>query len=147
MRLSVVHSGLACGAATDLPSAVEAMRQGRSSDTCEPRRHEEEAGRAIPTIVFHGDRDMIVNPVNGDQIIAHSKAAAHLRSTVTRGESLRGMGYTRTVHVDETGRPILEQWVLHGAGHAWSGGSSAGSHTEPRGPDGSREMMRFFLQR
>jgi poly(hydroxyalkanoate) depolymerase family esterase len=141
-----VHSGLACGAASDLPSAFEAMHQGRSSDVWEPCRHEE-SGHAVPTIVFHGDRDMIVSPVNGDQVIAQSKAAADLRITVTRGESSGGMSYTRTVHADESGQPILEQWVLHGAGHAWSGGSSAGSYTEPRGPDASREMMRFFLQR
>jgi poly(hydroxyalkanoate) depolymerase family esterase len=141
-----VHSGLACGAASDLPSAFEAMRQGHSSGVWEPCRHEE-SGRAVPTIVFHGDRDMIVSPVNGDQVIAQSKAAADLRITVTRGESSGGMSYTRTVQADESGQPILEQWVLHGAGHAWSGGSSAGSYTEPRGPDASREMMRFFLQR
>jgi poly(hydroxyalkanoate) depolymerase family esterase len=141
-----VHSGLACGAASDLPSAFEAMRQGRSSGVWEQCRHEE-SGRAVPTIVFHGDRDMIVSPVNGDQVIAQSKAAGDLRITVTRGESSGGMSYTRTVQADESGQPILEQWVLHGAGHAWSGGSSAGSYTEPRGPDASREMMRFFLQR
>jgi poly(hydroxyalkanoate) depolymerase family esterase len=140
-----VHSGLACGAATDIPSAFEAMRQGRSSGW-EARRHDE-CGRAVPTIVFHGDRDMIVNPVNGDQVIAQSKAAADFRITVTRGEAPGGMSYTRTVQADENGRAILEQWVLHGAGHAWSGGSAAGSYTEPRGPDASREMMRFFLQR
>jgi poly(3-hydroxybutyrate) depolymerase len=134
-----VHSGLACGAATDIPSAFDAMRHGLSSRVDEP-------ACAFPTIVFHGDRDMIVNPVNGDQVIAQSKAAANLRITVTHGEAPGGMSYTRTVQADESGRPILEQWVLHGAGHAWSGGSSAGSHTEPRGPDASREMMRFFFQ-
>ncbi|MFZ0836578.1 MAG: PHB depolymerase family esterase [Xanthobacteraceae bacterium] len=140
-----VHSGLACGAATDVPSAFEAMRQGRSSGVWEPSARDG-SGRATPTIVFHGDRDMIVNPVNGDQVIAQAKAAADLRITVTRGQAPGGMSYTRTVQVDDSGRRILEQWVLHGAGHAWSGGSSAGSHTEPRGPDASREMMRFFLQ-
>jgi poly(3-hydroxybutyrate) depolymerase len=141
-----VHSGLACGAASDLPSAFEAMRQGWSSSGYEPCRSEE-SGCAVPTIVFHGDRDMIVSPVNGHQVIAQSKAAADLRITVTRGASSGGMSYTRTVQADESGQPILEHWVLHGAGHAWSGGNSAGSYTEPRGPDASREMMRFFLQR
>jgi poly(hydroxyalkanoate) depolymerase family esterase len=141
-----VHSGLACGAATDLPSAIEAMRQGRSSGLQGSYPHAE-CGRAVPTIVFHGDRDMIVNPVNGDQVIAQSKATADLRTTVSYGEASGGMRYTRTVQADEDGRVILEQWVLHGAGHAWSGGSSAGSYTEPRGPDASREMIRFFLQR
>jgi poly(hydroxyalkanoate) depolymerase family esterase len=140
-----VHSGLACGAATDIPSAFEAMRQGRSSGVWEPHRHDE-CGRAVPTIVFHGDRDLVVNPVNGDQVIAQSKAAADLRITVTRGEAPGGISYTRIVQADESARPILEQWVLHDAGHAWSGGSSAGSYTEPRGPDASCEMIRFFLQ-
>jgi poly(3-hydroxybutyrate) depolymerase len=96
--------------------------------------------------VFHGDRDTIVNPLNGDQVIAQSKAAAILRTTVSRSEAPGKIRYTRIVQTDEDGRPMLEQWVLHDAGHAWSGGSPAGSFTEPRGPDASREMMRFFLE-
>ena len=103
--------------------------------------HQPPRGRRL-----HGDRDTTVNPVNSDHIIAQSKAATNLRATVSRGEAPGGISYTRTVQADESGRPMLEQWVLHGAGHAWSGGSAAGSYTEPRGPDASREMMRFFLQ-
>jgi poly(hydroxyalkanoate) depolymerase family esterase len=137
-----VHSGLACGAASDIPSAFAAMRQGRSDLARAPGG----VGRAVPTIVFHGDRDSTVNPVNGDQVIAQSKAAANLRTTVTTGEASGGIRYTCTVQTDGNGRSVLEQWVLHGAGHAWSGGSTAGSYTEPRGPDASREMIRFFLQ-
>ena len=137
-----VHSGLACGSARDIPSAFAAMRQGRSNVTKGNGRTD----RTIPTIVFHGDRDTTVNPINGDQVIEQSKAAAKLRTTITTGESSGGMRYTCTVQTDEYGQSILEQWVLHGAGHAWSGGSTAGSYTEPRGPDASREMMRFFLQ-
>jgi poly(hydroxyalkanoate) depolymerase family esterase len=134
-----VHSGLACGAAKDLPSAFAAMRQGGSPP---------QATRTLlPTIVFHGDRDNTVNPLNGDQVIAQSKAGMKLHRTMSRGQSAGGIRYTRTVHVDESGSPVLEQWVLHGAGHAWSGGSPAGSYTDPQGPDASREMLRFFLER
>jgi poly(hydroxyalkanoate) depolymerase family esterase len=140
-----VHSGLACGAASDMPSAFEAMRQGQVSGRRVSRDYGERGG-TVPTIVFHGDCDTIVNPVNGDQVIAQSKTAADLEITVSRGKAPGGISYTRTVQMDESGRPVLEQWVLHGAGHAWSGGSSAASYTEPRGPDASREMIRFFLE-
>jgi poly(3-hydroxybutyrate) depolymerase len=103
-------------------------------------------GHAIPAIVFHGDRDTTVSPINGNQVIAQSKAGAELRSTVSRGQAPGGISYTRTVASEDGGHPMLEHWVLHGAGHAWSGGSPSGSYTEPKGPDASREMMRFFLE-
>ena len=55
-----VHSGLACGVASDVPSALAAMRQGGSRVVTVSRC---EAGSgAVPTIVFHGDRDTTVNP-------------------------------------------------------------------------------------
>jgi poly(hydroxyalkanoate) depolymerase family esterase len=135
-----VHSGLPCGAASDQPSAFAAMRQGGSPGLRRP------GGGAVPTIVFHGDCDGIVHPVNGDQVIAQSKAEANLHTTVSRGEAPGGISYTRTVQADDGGRVILEQWDIHGAGHAWSGGCASGSYTEPRGPCASTEMMRFFLQ-
>jgi hypothetical protein len=69
-----------------------------------------------------------------------------LRTIISRGQSPGGMRYTTTAHVDESGRVMLEHWVLHGAGHAWSGGSVAGTYTAPAGPDASREMVRFFLE-
>jgi poly(3-hydroxybutyrate) depolymerase len=138
-----VHSGLACGAARDMPSAFTAMRRGGAAPTLMRRRGDV----IMPTIVFHGDGDKTVNSINGDQIIAQSKAAKNLMTSVIRGKAPGGMNFTRTVQTDATGRCILEQWVLHGAGHAWSGGSPAGSYTDPRGPDASREMVRFFLQR
>ena len=72
-------------------------------------------------------------------------AAPGLTETVTRDTSPGGIAYTRTIRRDAGGRPVQEQWLLHGAGHAWSGGSPAGSYTEPRGPDASRAMLRFFL--
>ncbi len=134
-----VHSGLAPGAATDVGTAFAAMRQGSGG-------HPIRRDRIMPTIVFHGDRDRTVHPVNGEHVLAQAGAGAALATHVTR-ESPRGLhAYTRTVHTDAQRRPVLEHWLLHGAGHAWSGGSAAGSYTDPQGPDASREMMRFFAQ-
>lgn len=139
-----VHSGLAHGAATDMPSAFAAMRNG-GTVTVQERR----SGRLVPTIVFHGDQDSTVHPRNGDQVIAQARASgpAGLQPTATvlRGQAPGGRSFSRTLHADPDGRSILEQWVIHGAGHAWAGGSTAGSYTDPEGPDAGREMLRFFL--
>ena len=137
-----VHSGLACGAAIDLPSAFVAMRQGGGSDD----RVILGDGPPVPTIVFHGDRDITVHPNNGDQILEQSIRTTSTQKQVHRGQVAGGHAYTRTIHTDASGRGILEHWNIHGAGHAWSGGSPAGSYTDPRGPDASREMLRFFLE-
>jgi poly(hydroxyalkanoate) depolymerase family esterase len=136
-----IHSGLACGVATDLPSALVAMRQGG-------RDHKGiSAGRPpVPTIVFHGDRDTTVHPNNGGQILEQSARAMRTQKKVHRGQVPGGHAYTRTVLSDARGREMLEHWNIHGAGHAWSGGSPAGSYTDPRGPDATREMLRFFLE-
>ena len=133
-----VHSGLACGAARDMPSAFAAMGGGGTI-----RQRGE--GRTVPTIVFHGDADRTVNPCNSDHVIAQASQDAAPTKMTTRGEAPGGMTYTRTVQLDASGEGVLEQWVLHGAGHAWSGGSANGSYTDARGPDASREMIRFFL--
>jgi poly(3-hydroxybutyrate) depolymerase len=137
-----VHSGLACGAASDVPSAFRAMRQGDSGATPYQRAG---PSQPIPTIVFHGDSDTTVSPVNGDHVIAQAKANADLKRSIRSGYC-GGVKYTCIVEADEAGRTIVEHWVLHGCGHAWSGGSAEGSYTEPRGPDASREMIRFFFQ-
>jgi poly(3-hydroxybutyrate) depolymerase len=139
-----VHSGLACGAASDMPSAFAAMRNGSLAPMPWQRRH---GGAAlVPTIVFHGDSDRTVSPVNGEHVIDQAKASASLHTTVRRGEAPGGTTFTCTVHANADGQAILEHWVIHRVGHAWSGGSAAGSFTEPRGPDASREMLRFFLE-
>ena len=132
-----VHSGLACGAARDVPSAFAAMRGGGPA----PRAG---GGRITPTIVFHADGDTTVHPINGDQVMAQSGAGG-LHRVVEHGGVPGGHRWRRTTHSDADGRILLEQWLVQGAGHAWSGGSPAGSYTDPRGPDASREMLRFFL--
>ena len=136
-----IHSGLACGAATDLPSALMAMKQGGGSEAMPGY------GPPIPTIVFHGDRDTTVHSKNGGHLVRQFVGATRTKMKVHRGQVPGGHAYTRTVHTDAGGTlEILEHWEIHGAGHAWSGGSPAGSYTDPDGPDATREMLRFFLE-
>jgi poly(hydroxyalkanoate) depolymerase family esterase len=142
-----VHSGLACGAARDVSSAVIAMRQGGGARAAAAPGIPPMPGIAgVPTIVFHGDRDTTVNPVNGDEVTAQTTHAAVRATETEEGRVPGGHGYTRTRFLDRDGATLAEQWNVHGAGHAWAGGSSLGSYTDPQGPDASREMLRFFAE-
>jgi poly(3-hydroxybutyrate) depolymerase len=121
------HSGHACGAARDLPSVFAAMR-GAGIGTA-PRS----AKRAVmPTIVFHGDQDKTVHPRNGAEVIARASVEGHWKS-VSAKDDAQGHKYTCSVLRDRSGQIVTEKWEIHGGGHAWSGGSRAGSYTDPAG--------------
>ena len=154
-----VHSGLPYAAAHDLPSALAAMR-GNVPTSDSKNKHDAEARlQSIPIIVFHGDKDATVSPQNSEQLMAQSvpevifnqrnnkyDASKPIKPVVIVEEDQvpNGHRYTRTSHHDARGRSIAEHWMIHGAGHAWAGGNKSGTYTDGKGPDASREMMRFF---
>lgn len=133
-----VHSGLAAGAARDLPSALAAMRSGAAATA---------SRQGPPTIVFHGDADATVHPSNGEHVIAGNVGPADTPPEADRQRAEGGRHYTRRVHRSPEGAILAEHWVVHGSGHAWSGGSARGSFTDPAGPDATEQMLRFFLER
>ena len=140
-----VHSGLPQGAAHDVASAFSAMKNGPAAKR--PRTGSTAPAKAgAPAIVFHGDSDSTVNPVNGQQVIDDllSQATAATPERTAQADAGAHRGFTRTTYRDAKGRSQAELWEVHGAGHAWSGGSTAGSYTEAPGPDATREMLRFF---
>lgn len=143
-----VHSGLPFGSAQDIPSAMAKMKGGRSGlpGLRDLAPAAPKAVHAVPTLVFHGDRDATVHRSNADEIVAQAVQGRALNVSTDRGTSANGRGYSRTVHRDAEGRPQVEHWTIHGAGHAWAGGSPAGSYTDPTGPDASAEMVRFFRE-
>lgn len=153
-----VHSGLAPGSAHDMPSAFSAMQRGGASNA-HLNAQAVSPEVSVPLIVFHGDRDTTVHPRNAEQLIAHYRTVDDTPGgrnasgkpvppvvAVRKGQIPNGHTYTRATQRDAEGRPIMEQWTVHGLGHAWSGGSRAGSYTDAKGPDASAEMMRFFVQ-
>ena len=133
-----VHSGLACGSAQSLPAALAAMERGANGTPSARGR------RVVPAIVFHGERDATVSPRNGDAVITQSTGNAGLQRTVQPRGPVGGRDCTRTLFTDARGDVVTEQWLIHGAGHAWSGGKAEGSYTDPLGPDATAEMLRFF---
>jgi poly(hydroxyalkanoate) depolymerase family esterase len=142
-----VHSGLAYGSASDAASAFAVM-SGGSSMTPGPGRpiHKRPKGH-VRTIVFHGDSDRKVHPSNAEKIHAEARMRfAHLEEEAQLDGFAGGRAYSRIVIRDARGVPHAEHWAIDGLGHAWSGGNEAGSHTDPFGPDASREMLRFFLE-
>ncbi len=133
-----VHSGLSYRAAHDVASAFTAMKTGGASAPA--------CGGDLPLIVFHGDRDTIVAPVNARNLIASRPNAARSASTTAQAGQDRCHPYTHTNYTDPTGTVVAESWIVHGGGHAWYGGDPAGSYTDSHGPNASAEMIRFFLQ-
>ncbi len=145
-----VHSGLPFGCAHDVPSAMTAMRNGGNPHP--------DAGtdgtlpHLVPTIVFHGDRDAIVSVRNADRIVGNdvprpaAPRAANdgLWESASTTRAADRFAYTVTRERSPSGKPMAERWIVHGAGHAWFGGSPQGSFTDPRGPDATAEMLRFF---
>jgi poly(hydroxyalkanoate) depolymerase family esterase len=136
-----VHSGIACGAATDVLSAFAAM-SGKTAASAVKARSDRRGD--LPTIVFHGDRDRTVHLSNSDGIVA-SNRSSELLSSIETGQAGDGHAYSRQTFRDEAGGVQLERWTIHGAGHAWSGGNASFPYADPAGPDATAAMMDFFL--
>lgn len=140
-----VHSGLAYGSANDVMSAFAAMR-GQAGIEQRPSRHGGAGTERNPRmIVFHGSADTTVHPSNAGRIIASQGDSLGASSRSEHGPLGDTRAYKRLVAERDDGTRAIECWMIEGARHAWSGGHPGGSHTDPRGPDASAAMVRFFL--
>jgi poly(hydroxyalkanoate) depolymerase family esterase len=156
-----VHSGLAYRSATSVGAAFTAMARGSEDPMGQGRAAHAAMGdhaRPVPSIVVHGSADATVAPVNADRVLQQSMAANRLAApetcdldiarptTTARGRGDGGHAYTRSQWTDRRGVLMHERLVVDGLGHAWSGGAPGGSYTDPRGPDATEAIWRFFAQ-
>jgi poly(hydroxyalkanoate) depolymerase family esterase len=113
--------------------------------------------RVQPVVVFHGDRDAVIPPVNAVQIVRQWQATADWaddgadNGSIPRGPAssadgaaIGGQTYTVTSYVDGHGNELEQSWLVHGMGHAWSGGCGCEPYADPAGPDETRAMVDFF---
>jgi len=144
-----LHSGIAYGIATSTPEAIRRMGIGASdpADYAAAVTRGMGANKPIPTIIFQGKSDKTVNSANADNIVAQLTTGFAQSDLKIKSESagITALGYHFTKRV--FGHPsLIEEWTVDELGHAWSGGSKEGTYTDDRGPDATREMVRFLLE-
>ncbi len=156
------ESGLEYQAATSLNAAFTAQSNGGPSPSQQGQAAFNAMGsnaRVVPTISFQGTSDTTVAPINGDQIVQQWMQTDHLASNGTYNASFnsptsstngqvpgsQGRAFTTQTWNDSNGNEIQEYWKVTGMGHAWSGGSTAGSFTDPNGPSATNAMYTFFI--
>jgi poly(hydroxyalkanoate) depolymerase family esterase len=96
----------------------------------------------LRVMLITGDADQRVHPSNTDALMRQFAVLLGLR-----GEPVieRDGRIERRRWSDRNGPVRIEAWTVADLGHAWSGGSLRGSHTDPDGPDASAALLDFFL--
>ena len=112
----------------------------------------------VAVMAVHGDVDPVVDPAHARQLVLQALQVADILDTdaddsavravaTLREEGRGGRGdypvIRRDFH-DKAGRFVARRISIGKLGHAWSGGSPAGSFTDPLGPDATRLTWEFF---
>jgi poly(hydroxyalkanoate) depolymerase family esterase len=160
-------AGLAFKSATSVESGLAAMKQGTPNPqqlgllayTAMNDGLRVRPKKLLPLIVFQGGADPYVNPLNADQLLIQwagvndylddGKANQSVKMETAEtfeGNIHGGYSYTRSIYKNRAGRLVMEKWIVKGLAHAWSGSPAAGAFADPKGPNASEEMWRFFEQ-
>ena len=136
-RAVAMHSGVAPGAAQSAATALRAM-QGHAKPHALP------TGTALPPLlVIQGSADAIVAPRNGHTAAQWWADAAHAIPGATRTVQ-RGQRHAMQLTDFRAGaRTVATLCEVDGLGHAWSGGASGQSFSDPKGPDATRMIWAF----
>jgi len=163
---AAVFAGAEFKAATNVSEGLAAMKRGGPDPVRQGQLAFEamrgglahKKRRRMPVIVFHGTEDSTVNPVNADQVIAQwSETNARLATQsldtdfalsekLVSGEVPEGYPYRKYIYTDQAGCLLMEKWLVAGLGHAWSGSPKASKYGDPKGPNASAEIWRFFCE-
>ena len=153
-----LHSGIPWHSATNVMAALGVMARGITDDEAAALGKQAAAAmakhaRPIPALVIYGGQDKVVNIANGRASAVlwsgmnglAGRTAVIVPPALGSADSLaNGYHYARQSY-GAGAREVVEIRVEE-LGHAWSGGSSAGTFTDERGIDAMAEMLRFFAR-
>ena len=147
------HSGIGWRMAANVAGGLAAMKSGgAAADSLGMAAHAGmgKVARAIPLFVMHGMKDVVAVPAASRQLIAQFVALSRAAGSALVADSTEGMAggyaYRQLRYRDGAGRVTIEAWFVDSLGHALSGGAPEARWTDTRGPDATREMLRFFLE-
>jgi poly(hydroxyalkanoate) depolymerase family esterase len=152
----VSHSGVAYRAAAGVLPALALMRGGAPGDTVSANLVL--AGNLRrpprPLLALHGGRDTVVSPRNSTQLVQQWKSATEralgrpMTGVVTVLDSAApesgDRDHVRIFSYADGDTVRVMQVVIPELGHAWSGGSKAGSYTDPEGPSATAIILDFL---
>jgi poly(hydroxyalkanoate) depolymerase family esterase len=157
-----VHSGIAYKAATNLKEARPAMAQGGTDAARLGQLAYQAMGdtkHTMRVILFQGAKDNLVAPLNAAQIITQwtraddlvddgkdNESVDDVADKTTESVTAGGYAYKKSVYNNRSGEPLIEAWMIQELKHAWSGGAAGASYTDPKGPNASQEIWRFFRE-
>jgi poly(hydroxyalkanoate) depolymerase family esterase len=163
MGATYPHGYAAIGVASGCEYAAGAPCAGyRSADPEQAGLLAERAmrpySRPMPAVVFQGDSDKTVPPINAEQLVRQWQVTADwaddgaANGSVSRSAQKmsfeRGSGgrvATVASYADGRGQELVQSWLVRGMGHAWSGGCSCASYADASGPDATLAMYDFFM--
>jgi poly(hydroxyalkanoate) depolymerase family esterase len=157
---AAIHSGVAYRAATSPWTALSALDQGGGTPPDDAGRDAWKCSgsgrRAMPVIVFQGESDDRVRPVNADRIVGafaqmndladdgRDNDSVNARATAARTEAVPGGRNYLVREYTAAGRTLIREYRVEGMGHAWSGGDESQPYNDRFGPDASALIWEFF---
>ena len=155
-----VHSGLACGAAHSVHSALSVMKRGPDQDVEAIAANARAAASRdvrVPLLVIHGGNDDIVAPRNAHALVRQylrlndhaAVAVADATSTlpVADVERILPVADGRIARVMDwlhEGRVVVRYVEVDGMGHAWSGGDATLPFNDAQPPDATSLLGDFI---
>jgi poly(hydroxyalkanoate) depolymerase family esterase len=161
-----VIAGLEYKAGTTVQAGLAVMKQGGPDPNQQGlvafeamRKSLGGSKKRIPVIAFQGMKDPYVHPLNTDQLITQwaqtndylddgkdNDSVSIQSPKEAKGSVPNGYSFTKYSYFDGAKRLLMEKWLVQDLGHAWPGSATASQFGDPKGPNASAEMWRFFIE-